>query len=143
MVEAPKLRSTGRVPLIAIETHMCGHDDIAASRRRAMAKPEITVTEQGDFKLVLFLLPGGVTTPEEFVEETSRISDQLPGPKAVLINGRGPIWAYGMLMHAAHPSPAVGTFDPRLGYVIVASHDMRYTLGQIVASDFDQQQASI
>jgi CRISPR-associated protein Csx3 len=36
------------------------------------------------------------------------------------------------LLHVAHPTPAVATFDPRLGYVVVQSHDSRFEVGQIL-----------
>ncbi|MBU6427263.1 hypothetical protein KGQ27_03460 [Patescibacteria group bacterium] len=38
-----------------------------------------------------------------------------------------------MLVHGAHPTPAVATFDPRLGYVVVATHDEKYAVGQVIA----------
>ena len=33
-----------------------------------MAKPSITVIDQGEYRLVKFEIPGGVTTPPEFAE---------------------------------------------------------------------------
>jgi len=42
----------------------------------------------------------------------------------VIIEGRAPIWRYGMAMHKLHPSPAaaIAFYDPRLGAVVVATH---------------------
>jgi CRISPR-associated Csx3 family protein len=37
-----------------------------------------------------------------------------------------------MLIHAAHATPAVGTFDPHLGYVITQTHDVKFVMGQVV-----------
>jgi len=61
------------------------------------------------------------------------VEGKLSGPRPVFFNGRGPVWLYGMLVHAAHPTPAVGVYDPRLaGYVVVESHDEKFCLGQVI-----------
>jgi CRISPR-associated protein Csx3 len=96
-------------------------------------KPQIMIYEKGGYKICKFDIPGGVTTPPEFAEAVREIEASLPGDKVVLINGRGPVWGYGMLVHAAHPSPVVATYDPRLlGYVVVASHSTEYVVGQVI-----------
>jgi CRISPR-associated protein Csx3 len=67
-------------------------------------------------------------------------ADPLPEPPAiprgavVVIEGRAPIWRYGMALHRLHGSPAaaVATFDPRLGAVVVASHHPHYHDGQVI-----------
>ena len=97
-----------------------------------MAKPIITVSTTATAKLVKFDIPGGVTTPEEFAEAVAK-TPSLAGDKPVLLNGRGPVWGYAMLAHKAHPSPAVATFDPRLGYIVVATHDARFKEGGVIA----------
>jgi CRISPR-associated protein Csx3 len=98
-----------------------------------MAKPIITTTDAADFRIVRFEIPGGVCTSEEFAEAVHQVEPALAGSKVVLLNGRGPVWGYGMLIHAAHPTPAVGTFDPRLGgYVVVASHNAAYAVGSVI-----------
>lgn len=99
-----------------------------------MAKPIITITDlECGFRKVAFEIPGGVTSPAEFAEAISEAAEQLPGNKPVLLNGRGPVWGYCMLAHAAHPTPAVATFDPRLGYIVVASHSSCYKEGDSIA----------
>lgn len=100
-----------------------------------MAKPIFTITDQAHpdgfmLRLVEFEIPNGVTTPEQFAEAVQEIESQLVGALPILINGRGPVWGYGMIFHAAHPSPAIATYDPRLGYVIVQTHDERFQLGK-------------
>jgi CRISPR-associated protein Csx3 len=97
-----------------------------------MAKPTITILDVADVRLVKFEIPGGVTTPEEFAAAVAEVEGQIPGNRPVLVNGRGPVWGYGMLLHAAHPTPAVATFDPRLGYIVVATHDERFVVGQAI-----------
>lgn len=97
-----------------------------------MAKPNIAVSVIGAVKIVKFEIPGGVTSPAEFAEAVAEVIGQLPGPELVFVNGRGPVWGYAMLVHGAHPTPAVATFDPRLGYVVVATHNSGFLLGQIL-----------
>jgi CRISPR-associated protein Csx3 len=59
-----------------------------------------------------------------------------PVPKGalVVIEGRAPVWRYGLAFHALHGSPAGGiaVYDPRLGAVVVASHRKEYRPNQIV-----------
>ena len=83
-------------------------------------------------RLVKFKTPGGVTTPAEFAEAATSVERDLPGDRPVLISGRGPVWGFAMLAHGAHPTPMVATADPRLGYVVVASHDHRWVVGQVI-----------
>jgi CRISPR-associated protein Csx3 len=49
---------------------------------------------------------------------------EIPRGAVVVIEGRAPIWRYGMAFHELHGSAAgaVAVFDPRLGAVVVASH---------------------
>jgi len=96
-------------------------------------KPEIIISDHAGFRVVRFEIPGGVTTPQEFASAVADVEKGLPGPLPVLINGRGPVWGYGMLIHASHPTPMVATYDPRLaGYVVVATHRGDYVLGQVI-----------
>lgn len=99
-----------------------------------MAKPVVSVADHPDgYRVVKFEIPGGVCTPGEFAEAVAEVAKQLPGERPVLINGRGPVWGYAMLVHAAHPTPCVGTFDPRMAaYVVVATHDGRYRVGSVI-----------
>ncbi|MDP3740801.1 MAG: CRISPR-associated ring nuclease Crn3/Csx3 [bacterium] len=98
-----------------------------------MARPNISVLDHAaGVRLVKFEIPGGVTSPAEFAEATAEVASQLPGDKPVLVNGRGPVWGYGMLLHAAHPTPACATYDPRLGYVVVATHNEQHVVGQVI-----------
>ena len=67
-------------------------------------------------------------------------ADPLPAMPTIdrgallVIGGRGPVWRYGLALHAAHGSAAgaVATFDPRLGAVVVASHNPDYQTGQVI-----------
>jgi CRISPR-associated protein Csx3 len=84
------------------------------------------------YRSVMFDIPGGITTPAQFAEAVQEIASQLIGTLPILLNGRGPVWGYCMLLHSAHPSPAIATYDPRLGYVIVQTHDERFQLGATI-----------
>jgi len=66
--------------------------------------------------------------------------EPLPAPPAiprgalVVIEGRAPIWRYGIAFHRLHGSPAgaVAVYDPRLGAVVVASHKPEFREGQVI-----------
>jgi len=61
----------------------------------------------------------------------------IPRGALVVIEGRAPVWRYGMAFHRLHGSPAgaIGVFDPRLGAVVIASHDPRWHEGDVVEID--------
>jgi CRISPR-associated protein Csx3 len=92
----------------------------------------ITSQNHITFRLVHFEIPGGITSPSEFAVAVAEIGNQLTGNLPILIDGRGPIWGYGMLFHLAHATPAIAVYDPRLGYVVVQSHDSRFQVGEII-----------
>ena len=58
----------------------------------------------------------------------------IPRGSLVIVEGRAPVWRYGMALHLLHGSPAavIAFYDPRLGAVIVASHNPSFTIGQVV-----------
>lgn len=58
----------------------------------------------------------------------------IPRGALVVIEGRAPIWRYGLAFHKLHGSPAgaIAVYDPRLGAVIVASHRPEYREGQVL-----------
>jgi len=59
---------------------------------------------------------------------------EIPRGAVVIIEGRAPIWRYGMAFHVLHGSPAaaVAVYDPRLGAVVVASHHPDYKEVQVI-----------
>jgi CRISPR-associated protein Csx3 len=69
-------------------------------------------------------------TPEELLP----VLPEIPRGALVVIEGRAPIWRYGMAFHRLHSSPAgaIAVFDPRLGAVVVASHHPNWREGQVV-----------
>ena len=58
----------------------------------------------------------------------------IPRGALVVIEGRAPIWRYGLAFHRLHGSAAgaVAVYDPRLGAVVVASHRPEFHEGQVV-----------
>jgi CRISPR-associated protein Csx3 len=58
----------------------------------------------------------------------------IPRGSLVIVEGRAPIWRYGMALHKLHASPAtaIAFYDPRLGAVVVATHSQEWQVGQVV-----------
>ena len=58
----------------------------------------------------------------------------IPRGSLVIVEGRAPIWRYGMALHLLHGSPAaaIAFYDPRLGAVVVATHNREWAVGQVV-----------
>lgn len=58
----------------------------------------------------------------------------IPRGALVVVEGRAPVWRYGMAFHRLHGSPAgaIAVFDPRLGAVVVASHHPNWHEGQVI-----------
>ena len=63
---------------------------------------------------------------------------EIPMGALVVVEGRAPIWRYGMALHRLHGSPAgaVAVFDPRLGAVVVMSHHPEFREGDVIPADF-------
>lgn len=70
-------------------------------------------------------------------DEDLPLLPSIPRGALVVIEGRAPIWRYGMALHRLHGSPAgaIAFFDPRLGAVVVASHRPEYRLGDVIDVD--------
>jgi CRISPR-associated protein Csx3 len=59
---------------------------------------------------------------------------EIPRGSLVIVEGRAPIWRYGMALHLLHGSPAaaIAFYDPKLGAVVVSTHSPLFTLGQVI-----------
>ena len=57
----------------------------------------------------------------------------IPRGSLVIVEGRAPIWRYGMALHKLYASPAaaIAFYDPRLG-AVVATHSQEWQVGQVV-----------
>ncbi|MGH7743857.1 MAG: CRISPR-associated ring nuclease Crn3/Csx3 [Candidatus Dormibacteria bacterium] len=75
----------------------------------------------------------GVDQPIPPAEPLPPLPD-IPRGALVVIEGRAPIWRYGVAFHRLHGSPAgaIAVCDPRLGAVIVASHHPDWQEGQVI-----------
>ena len=67
--------------------------------------------------------------------DLSKINITVDCPSIIAITGRGPIWLYAYLTHMAHVAVALYVFDPRLGYVCVATHNPDHKVGDVL-TDF-------
>ena len=74
--------------------------------------------ELEEFTVVHFEIDG-VLEPKEL---KSLNPPKVKANKGVVLSGRGPIWLYAFLVHYYHPVAWVGTYDPRIGVVVVESH---------------------
>jgi len=87
-------------------------------------------TSQQNYTLVEFEIEGGVIAPEELKQLTPPKVDLT---KLVVLSGRGPIWLYLYLAHHYHTTPALASYDPRVGgAVITQTHSPKYKIGEIV-----------
>ena len=79
------------------------------------------------------IYPIGVSAPITPAEPLPPLPE-IPRGSLVVVEGRAPIWRYGMALHILHGSPAaaIAFYDPRLGAVVVASHSPSFTLGQVI-----------
>jgi CRISPR-associated protein Csx3 len=86
----------------------------------------------------IVLYPIGVDAPVT-PEEPLPPLPLIPRGSVVVIEGRAPIWRYGVAFHKLHGSPAaaVAVYDPRIGAVIVASHHPDFQEGQVLDVNMD------
>lgn len=55
--------------------------------------------------------------------------------QGIVIEGKGPIWLYGYLVHECHPAAWVGCYDPRLGIVVVSTHTHEVSISEVFKVD--------
>ena len=95
----------------------------------------IKVHQQGGFKLVYFELPTYGVDPHAVAAKIDAMAESWNGPETILFRGQGPVWLYGMLVHSAHATPNVATFEPRKdGYVVVHQHNGPWWPGDVIPS---------
>jgi CRISPR-associated protein Csx3 len=75
---------------------------------------------------------GGVLAPADIKGVDPSKLEKLTWAKGVVIEGRGPVWLYAYLVHECHPAKWVGTYDPRLGVVVVETHSPEVSVGQMI-----------
>jgi len=72
----------------------------------------------------------GILEPGDLCELV--LPDGIQWNQGVVIEGKGPIWLYGYLVHQCHAAAWVGCFDPRLGAVVVSTHVRTIEVGQVL-----------
>jgi CRISPR-associated protein Csx3 len=72
----------------------------------------------------------GIVEPQDLCELS--LPEEIQWDQGVVIEGKGPIWLYGYLVHLCHTAAWVGCFDPRLGAIVVATHVRRVQVGQVL-----------
>lgn len=72
----------------------------------------------------------GIIVPEDI--KGLKIPSTLQFQQGVVIEGKGPTWLYGYLVHECHPAAWVGCYDPRLGAVVFSSHTHTVAVGQVL-----------
>ena len=78
------------------------------------------------------LPPDGVIQPSDL--QGLELPEGLKLSQGIVLEGRGPIWLYGYLVHLCHPAAWVGCYDPRLeGAVVVETHTPGVAVGQVIA----------
>lgn len=85
--------------------------------------------------------PGGIIEPNDL--KGLELPDGMVWSQGVVIEGKGPIWLYGYLVHECHPAAWVGCFDPRLGEatpqsggaVVVSTHSRAVEVGEVLFVD--------
>jgi len=85
--------------------------------------------------LVVIVLSVSITSSEPLTPHP-----EIPRGSLVIVEGRAPIWRYGMALHLLHGSPAaaVAFYDPRLGAVVVASHNLKWSVGDVIDINLEQ-----
>ena len=75
----------------------------------------------------------GVSSPITPAEPLPPLPD-IPRGSLVVVEGRAPIWRYGMALHLLHGSSAaaIAFYDPKLGAVVVATHSQKWNVGDIL-----------
>ena len=73
----------------------------------------------------------GVIAPADI--KGLKLPEGIQFNQGIVIEGKGPIWLYGYLIHECHPAAWVGCYDPRLGAVVVATHTHDVLVSQVLA----------
>ncbi|MGA9097791.1 MAG: CRISPR-associated ring nuclease Crn3/Csx3 [Methanotrichaceae archaeon] len=89
--------------------------------------------ENGGIALIQVIYSIGVQAPIT-PSDPLPLLPEIPRGSLVIVEGRAPIWRYGIALHLLHGSPAaaIAFYDPRVGAVVVASHSPQWSVGEVV-----------
>ncbi|MCW6036613.1 CRISPR-associated protein Csx3 [Spirulina subsalsa FACHB-351] len=77
--------------------------------------------------------PNGIIIPSDI--QGLELPRKIDYSQGIVIEGKGPIWLYGYLVHECHPAAWVGCYDTRLGAIVVATHTPDINISQIFKID--------
>ncbi|MEA5420424.1 CRISPR-associated ring nuclease Crn3/Csx3 [Spirulina sp. CCNP1310] len=73
--------------------------------------------------------PNGIMTPTDLAD--LKLPPGLDYSQGIVLEGKGPIWLYGYLVHECHPAAWVGCYDPRLGAIVISTHTPNLNVGEV------------
>jgi CRISPR-associated protein Csx3 len=76
------------------------------------------------------LIADGIIAPADL--KGLQLPANLDFKQGVVIEGKGPIWLYGYLVHECHPAAWVACYDTRLGGVVVSTHTHVVNVSQVL-----------
>lgn len=79
------------------------------------------------------LTDNGIVEPSNINE--LKLPDNIDTRKGVIINGKAPVWLYAYLIHECHFFAWVATFDPRIGGIVVQSHNNVKKIAEVIPSE--------
>ena len=74
--------------------------------------------------------PTGIIQASDLKDLT--LPDGINWRQGIVLEGKGPIWLYGYLIHVCHTAAWVACYDPRLGAVVVATHSQAIAVGTVL-----------
>lgn len=100
-----------------------------------MAKCLLTVTASTpQFQIIDFYIDeNGILDPRDL--SSVSLPSQIDFTKGIIFSGKGPVWLFAHLVHQAHIAAWVATFDPRVGAVVVQTHQPAMNVGDIIPVD--------
>ena len=106
----------------------CGSPPAPGELAGAERRIAFRVEEGPDSTVLCFELEGPISPGDLRAIRPPRVDPK----KGVILSGRGPIWLYAFLAHHYHPTRWIAIFDPRLGAVVVESHDPGKRVGDVI-----------
>ena len=93
------------------------------------------VSDECSFQLLTVTLSeNGIISPADL--KNLKLPEGIDFRKGVVIYGKAPVWLFAFLSHELHIAKWVATYDPRIGAVVVQSHDKDSPqVGDIISSD--------
>lgn len=75
----------------------------------------------------------GIIRPSDL--KNLKLPPKIDYTQGIVLEGKAPIWLYGYLVHECHPASWVGCYDPRLGVIVIATHNPDIFVSQVFKID--------